>query len=182
MSDQVSILSVNPFTSISVAVVRARQLRFLSNSIRLKKTITLGGVTNGRSKLMRTEVAHVFTSEEIQITGCEGEHISDPSVELGTFKENEAAIGPILCEEWDIRPDEERVVFVHIYVTYAIGKAGAGDEWTRVVHRDLGLRSQTVERAEDGHDGSKTEQVLPGFGCFIWLLRAQGITHQAYQA
>ena len=59
-------------------------------------------------------VAHVFTSEEIQITGGEGEHISNPSVELGTVPGDEAAIGPILCEEWNLRPDEERVVFVHI--------------------------------------------------------------------
>ena len=41
-----------------------------------------------------------------------------------------------------------------------MGKAGEGDKRTRVVHCDLALRSQTVERAEDGHDGSKTEQVL----------------------
>ena len=63
-----------------------------------------------------------------------------------------------------------------------MGKAGAGDKWMRVVQCDLGLRGRTVERAEDRHDGSKTEQVLPGFGRFIGLLRAQGITHQVYQA
>ena len=51
-----------------------------------------------------------------------------------------------------------------------MGKAGAGGEWMRVVQCDLGLRSQTIERAKDRHDGSKTEQVLPGFGRFIWLL------------
>lgn len=60
------------------------------------------------------EVAHVFTSEKIQITGCEGEHVFDPSVKLGTFPGNEAAIGPILCEDRNHRLDEERVVFVHI--------------------------------------------------------------------
>ena len=53
-----------------------------------------------------------------------------------------------------------------------MGQAGAGDEWMRVVQCDIVL-SQTVERAEDGHDGSKMEQVelvLPGFEGFIRLL------------
>lgn len=59
---------------------------------------------------------HVLTSEEIQITGCEGEHNSDPSAELGTIpgdEADEAAINPILCEERDRRLDPDRVVFVH---------------------------------------------------------------------
>ena len=60
------------------------------------------------------EIAHVFTSEKIQITGCEGEHIIDASVELGTFRCDEATVGPIFCEERDRRPDENRAVFVHI--------------------------------------------------------------------
>ena len=60
------------------------------------------------------EVAHMFTSEEIQIAGCEGEHIIDASVEDGAFPGDEATVGPILCEERDHRLDEDTVVFIHI--------------------------------------------------------------------
>lgn len=58
--------------------------------------------------------AHVFTGEEIQITGCESEHISDASEKLAIFPGDEAAVGPILCEELDRRLDVDRAVFVHI--------------------------------------------------------------------
>jgi len=42
--------------------------------------------------------AHVFASEEIQITGCEGEHISDGSRESGIGPGYDVAIGRTLCE------------------------------------------------------------------------------------
>ena len=56
----------------------------------------------------------MFTSEEIQITGCEGEHIIDASVELGTCPGDKLAAGPIICKEWDHRLDDGTGNFVNI--------------------------------------------------------------------
>ena len=43
-------------------------------------------------------VAHVFTGEEIQITGCESEHIDDGAPESGITPSYDVAIGRTLCE------------------------------------------------------------------------------------
>src|SRR6266702_1676521 len=63
-----------------------------------ERTLKVNAHGGGSMRVLR-EVAHVFTSEEIQISGCEGEHILDASVENGTIPGDDAAVGPILCEE-----------------------------------------------------------------------------------
>ena len=68
----------------------------------------------GGSIRVLPEAAHVFTSEEIQITGCEGEHIIDAPIENGIVPGDEATVSPFLCGERDLRLDENRVVFVKI--------------------------------------------------------------------
>ncbi len=62
---------------------------------------------------VRPEIAQVFTSEEIQITGCEGEHMIDAAVESGRFPGDEVAVGPIIGDEWDRRLDD-CLLFVHM--------------------------------------------------------------------
>ena len=60
------------------------------------------------------DVAHVFTSEEIYIAGCEGQNVIDASVEVGIIYGDVAAVGPILCDERNCRLNADMVVFANI--------------------------------------------------------------------
>ena len=64
--------------------------------------------------------AHVFAGEEFQITGCDGEHISDGTPENGIAPGYDAAIGRTFCEVLESRRDADVGIIGNIYLTEAM--------------------------------------------------------------
>ncbi len=120
---------------MSVAVVLTRQIRCFvevdaveeDGDLRRSDERALKvNAHRGRVIGILPEVACVFASEEIHITGCEGEHIHRGAVESGISPAGSLAVGRTVCH----------------------GLGGTVDEWAREVQCALG----NVECAEDGHD------------------------------
>ena len=77
--------SVNPFTSISLALMLRCQLNFLSRLIWFRKTTTFGGVTNRHSKSTHTVfgLAGVLTGEKVEVPRGKNEDVGNTTIERG---------------------------------------------------------------------------------------------------